>query len=172
MHFLSHELSQVNLAFYMREALLEAERAGQEGELPIGAVLVIEGEIISRGRARQKSMRNQLRHAELNALLEGGERLWHDYEKAILFTSVEPCPLCLGAAVMADIPHLIFALPDQVVCTAQTVELNPYIRRHIHSYFGGVLAEESAGILARYDPDALSYMQKGGYEGMINEKTG
>ena len=163
MHFLSQELSHVDLAFYMREALSEAERAGQEGELPIGAVLVIEGEIISRGRARRNSMRNQLRHAELNALLEGGERLWCDYKKAILFTSLEPCPLCLGAAVMADVPHLIFALPDRGVHSAQTVELNPYVRRHIHSYFGGVLAEESAAIIASYDPDALTYIQTGGY---------
>jgi len=161
MDFIAPEISHFNLAEFMREALREAEQAGQAGELPIGAVVVIDGEIIARGRARHKSLKSQIRHAELNAILDGGERLWSEYKRAILFTTAEPCPLCLGAAVMADIPHIIFALHDKVVYSAQTVETNPYVHRHIKSYQGGVLAEESAAIFARYDPNALEYMQTG-----------
>ena len=162
MEFISPEIDSLNLAEFMREALVEAELAGQSGELPIGAVIVIDGEIISRGRARHKSLKSQLRHAELNAMLAGGERLWEDYKRAILFSTVEPCPLCLGAAVMADIPHIIFALHDKVVQSSLTVETNPYVRRHIKSYYGGILAEQSAGIFAKYDPEALKYIQTGG----------
>ena len=98
----------------------------------------------------------------LNAMLDGGERLWNDYRRAILFTTVEPCPLCLGAAVMADIPHIIFALRDKVMHSRHTVQTNPYVRRHIKSYYGGVLEEESASIVARYDPQALEYIRMGG----------
>ena len=47
-------------------------------------------------------------------MLAGGEQLWKDYRKAILFTTVEPCPMCLGATVMADIPHIIFSLHDDI----------------------------------------------------------
>ena len=161
MDFIAPEISHVNLAEFMREALREAEQAGQAGELPIGAVVVIDGEIIARGRARHKSLKSQIRHAELNAILDGGERLWSEYKRAILFTTVEPCPLCLGAVVMADIPHVIFALHDKVVYSTHTLEANPYVRRHIKSYHGGVLAEESAAIFARYDPNALKYIQTG-----------
>ncbi len=159
--FISPDIQDLKLETYMQEALIEAEKAGQAGELPIGSVVVIDGEIISRGRAQHQRMRNQLQHAELNAMLAGGERLWNDYRRAVLFSTVEPCPLCLGAAVMADIPHIIFALHDHVVFSGHTVHHNPYVNRHIKSYYGGVLASASAAIIAKYDPQALKYIQTG-----------
>lgn len=158
-NFLSPELASVDLETFMRAALCEAEAAGQLGEIAIGAVLVIDGEIISRGRACHQSTRSQIRHAELNALLNGGERLWTDCERAIVFTTVEPCPLCLGAVVMADVPHIIFAKHDQNVHSRLSVETNPYIRRHIKSYFGGILEEESTKLLRHYSPRALKYIE-------------
>ena len=158
--FIAAEIADLNLAEYMQEALREAELAGLAGEYPIGAVIVIGGEIIARGRASHNAMKSQLRHAELNAMLDGGLRLWHDYRQAILFTTVEPCPLCLGAAVMADIPHIIFGLHDKVVQSDQIVGTNPYVRRHIKSYHGGVLEQDSATIIARYNPGAINCIQK------------
>jgi tRNA(adenine34) deaminase len=155
MDFIAPDISQIDLSIFMQEALMEADLAGQAGEVPIGSVLVIDGKIIARGRARHNSLRNQIRHAELNALLEGGERLWNDYKRAILVTSVEPCPLCLGAAVMADIPHIVFGLHDKNVCSTLTVETNPYVRRHIKSYYGGVLEHESVLLFEKYDPRSL-----------------
>jgi tRNA(adenine34) deaminase len=160
-NLISLELANVDLEKFMREALLEAETAGQAGELPIGAVLVIDGEIVSRGRACQQSTKSQISHAELNTLLCGGERLWTDYKRAILFTTVEPCPMCLGAAVMADVPHIIFAKHDQVIHSKLSVETNPYIRRHIKSYCGGILEKESTQILAQYKPQELKYIETG-----------
>jgi len=145
----------------MREALAEADAAGQVGELPIGAVLVLDGEIIARGRAHHNEVKSQISHAELNTLLAGGEKLWADYKRAILFTSVEPCPMCLGAVVMADVPHIIYALNDAIVHSKLSVESNPYIHRHIKSYYGGVLEEESARIFGKYRPNDLKYLQTG-----------
>jgi tRNA(adenine34) deaminase len=155
------EIARLDLAGYMRAALDEAEQAGKAGEIPIGAVIVIDGEIIARGRARHQAFRSQIRHAELNAILDGGERLWNEYRQAILFTTLEPCPMCLGAIVMADIPHIIYGLPDGMMCSGKTLEANPYVRRHIKTYQGGILAEESAAIFNRYDPGSLAYIQKG-----------
>ncbi len=88
MEFISPDIANVNLEDFMIEALQEAEVADQAGELPIGAVIVIDGEIISRGRARHNEFKNQLRHAELNAMLDGGDLLWKNYHRAILFTTV------------------------------------------------------------------------------------
>ncbi|MCL4506550.1 MAG: nucleoside deaminase [Chloroflexi bacterium] len=161
MNYLSIELQQLNLDVYMREALIEAELAGQAGEYPIGAVVVIDSEIVSRGRATHQASRSQIRHAELNAILNGGERLWTEYRRSILFTTLEPCPLCLGAAVMADTPHIIFGLHDQVIQSGQIVETNSYVHRHIKSYYGGVLADESAALWSKYDPRSLAYIQTG-----------
>ena len=160
MNYLAPEIAHLDLTMFMRAALCEAELAGSLGEYPIGSVVVIDGEIIARGRASHNAMRSQLRHAELNAMLDGGERLWQDYKRAILFTTVEPCPLCLGAVVMADIPHIIFGLHDNIVCSSQTLQANPYVRRHIKSYYGGVLAAESTALFARYDPQGLAYIQQ------------
>jgi tRNA(Arg) A34 adenosine deaminase TadA len=66
------ELAGLDVMGYMRDALDEAEAAGRAGELPIGAVLVVDGVIVSRGRARHRATRSQLMHAELQALLQGG----------------------------------------------------------------------------------------------------
>lgn len=159
MEFLNPDISHINLFEFMQEALKEAILAGQSGELPIGAIIVIDHEIIARGHARHKSLRSQIRHAELNAILEGGERLFKDYNRAILFTTVEPCPLCLGAVVMADIPHVIFGVHDKNVCSSLSVETNPYILRHIKSYYGGVLESESTAILNKYNPKSLQSIQ-------------
>jgi len=158
MNFHDPEISSVDLEEFMKCALVEAELAGQAGEIPIGAVVVIDNQVVSRGRARHNEFQNQLSHAELNAMLDGGERLWKDYHRAVLFTTVEPCPMCLGAAVMADIPHIIFAFHDNIGQSRLSIETNPYINRHIRSYIGGVLEDKSIELFQRYAPDDLDYI--------------
>jgi tRNA(adenine34) deaminase len=147
------------LESFMREALALAEEAGLAGEMPIGAVVVIDGEIVSHGRARHQARRSQLAHAELEALELGKDRLWNDYERAVLISTVQPCPMCLGAAVMADVPHVVFAAHDALVQTSQTVETNPYVRRHITTWLGGILEAESLALIERFDPRMLAYVR-------------
>ncbi len=159
--YLDPALEELDLSPFMVAALEEAERAGRRGEMPIGAVVVIDSQIVSRSGPSARQDRSQIRHAELNALLEGGEPLWRDFSRAMLFTTVEPCPLCLGAAVMADVPHIVFGLHDRNVLSSLTVESHPYVRRHLRSYFGGFMAEQSAAILSKYDPRSLRYIRTG-----------
>lgn len=154
-------LTEADVEKFMREALAEARIAGEHGELPIGAVLVVDGRVVARGRARHNAARSQLAHAELQALLDGGEPLWTSYERTVLVTTCEPCPLCLGAAVMADVPHIVFAAHDAVVHSAQTVAENPYVRRHIATYRGGVLEAEARALFAEFDPELLRYITTG-----------
>src|SRR5579875_2726504 len=151
----------LNLEAFMREALAEAEEAGRAGELPIGAVLVIDGEIVSRGRAGHQEARSQLMHAEMQALLAGGEALWEHHDRAVLFTTVEPCPMCLGATVMADVPHIVFAAADVVAGSRQIVETVPYVRRHIRSFLGGVLEDEAWELIRDVDPTWYRYVKGG-----------
>src|ERR1051326_768064 len=158
---LSAEIASLDLEALMREALMEAEAAGAAGELPIGAVVVVDGAIVARGRATHQQSRSQIRHAEMNALLDAGMPLWENYERAVLLTTVEPCPMCLGAAVMADIPHIIFALRDENVGSGQIVAQAPYVARHIRSYVGGVLEEQSRALLGRFNPQLLEYITAG-----------
>jgi tRNA(adenine34) deaminase len=134
----------------MREALVEAEAAVAAGERPIGAVVVVAGEVVSRGRSRQNELRSQLAHAELEALQNGGDAVWARYREAVLFTTVEPCPLCLGAAVMADVPHVVYGVQDPLVETRSLIDGSPYVARHIETYCGGVLEREARALVERY----------------------
>jgi tRNA(adenine34) deaminase len=74
----------------------------------------------------------------------------------VLITTVEPYPMCLGAAVMADVPHIVFAVPDPAMHSGQTVASNPYVRRHITTYRGGVLEAEARALVARFAPQMVS----------------
>ena len=154
---LSPLVAALDLEALMREALVEAEAAGLAGEYPIGAILVIDGAIVARGRAGHEGKRSQLAHAEMQALLAGGEALWTGYERAVLFTTMEPCPMCLGATVMADVPHIVFASHDAVAGSRQIVETVPYVRRHIVTYLGGVLEDEARALMARLHPAWHAY---------------
>jgi tRNA(adenine34) deaminase len=151
-------VDSVEVEAMMREALAEAEAAGEAGEYPIGAVVAIGGAVISRGRSRQRELRSQLAHAELEALQRGGELLWERHDDAVLFTTVEPCPLCLGAAVMADVPHIVFGHPDPAVQSAEIIERVPYVRSHIDTYVGGVLRDEARALFERYEPRMLDWL--------------
>jgi tRNA(adenine34) deaminase len=151
-------LSGIDLERWMRAALQEAEAAGVAGEYLIGAVVVLDETIIGRGRSRQRERRTQLAHAELEALLDAGERILERHDDAVLFTTVEPCPLCLGAAVMADVPHIVFAHEDPAVESFRIVERVEYVRGHIDVYHGGILRAESRALFERYEPRLIPYL--------------
>lgn len=141
----------------MREALAEAEAASEAGQLPIGAVVVFDGEVVSRGQNRHLERRTQLAHAELEALLEGGDAVWSRHDDCVLYTTVEPCPMCLGAMVMADVPNVVFAAHDANAGIHHMGD-NAYVARHIRSYEGGILERESLDLIARYDPELLAFI--------------
>jgi tRNA(adenine34) deaminase len=154
-------VAALDLERFMREALAEAEAAGRAGDLPIGAVVVHDGDVIARGRSRNRSTSSQLAHAELEALLAlRGEEWAGDNPNTVLFTTVEPCPMCLGALVMADVPHLVFGSHDAIV-DAKLIADVPYVRNHLETYLGGILEEESQAIIGRYDPTLLGYILTG-----------
>jgi tRNA(adenine34) deaminase len=149
----------------MHEALEQARIAGQAGGMSIGALLVMDGQIIVRGHNTCESEQNQILHAEINTLMNGAKPLWDAGDRwamrdAVLFTTVEPCLMCLGATVMADIPHIVFAAHDGNVCSSQTVRDNPYIKRHIQTYLGGVLETESRALIAQFSPEMLPSLDR------------
>jgi tRNA(adenine34) deaminase len=141
----------------MREALGEAKAAGEAGQLPIGAVLVLDGQVVSRGRNRYLERRSQLAHAELEALVEGGEAVFSRHDDCILYSTVEPCPMCLGALVMADVPQVVFAAHDANAGMRRITDID-YVARHIRTYEGGILEQESLNLIARYDRRLLAYI--------------
>lgn len=93
---------------YMREALRQAKKAGDLGEVPIGCVIVHEGKIIGRGYNRRNTDKNTLAHAEITAINKASKKIgdWR-LEECTLYVTLEPCQMCAGAIVQARIPQVV-----------------------------------------------------------------
>ncbi len=99
---------------YMDEALLLAQKAGNEGEIPVGAVIVKDGEIIATGRNRRETHNNALGHAEIEAINNACKRLdrWR-LDDCELYVTLEPCPMCAGAIINARLKKVVFGAFDK-----------------------------------------------------------
>lgn len=145
---------------FMRLALKEAELALQEGERPIGAIVVHNGQVISRGRAQHRRRNSEIAHAELNALMDAHAYVRANLHECAIYTTVEPCVMCLGAIVMSDVPHVVFALADKWIRSVEMLKID-YVRRHIKHYIGGVLHAESVALWEKADPRELRILREG-----------
>ncbi len=133
----------------MLRALELAREAGEEGEVPVGAVVVYQGKIISEGRNRRERDKNALCHAELEAIdgacrALGGWRLW----QCELYVTLEPCPMCAGAIINARIPRVVFGASDPKAGSCGSItDLFAMPYNHHPQVFSGFLEEEAAGLL-------------------------
>ena len=94
-------------AYFMNEAIKEAEKSLAEGGIPIGAVLVKEDEVISRGHNRLIQNDSVVLHAEMDAIENAGRLDYEDYVKCTLYTTLSPCPMCSGAMILYNIPKVV-----------------------------------------------------------------
>lgn len=139
----------------MRLALEEAHLAAQEDEVPVGAVVVrrSDGAVIGRGRDRKMALHDPTAHAEVLALREAAQAMgdWR-LEGCVLVVTLEPCPMCAGAAVMARVDEIVYgAANPKFGATGSLIDLPacaPW--NHRAQVTGGVLAEECAAVLKSY----------------------
>ncbi|NPV27854.1 MAG: tRNA adenosine(34) deaminase TadA [Firmicutes bacterium] len=139
--------------FYMREALAEAREAYAKGEVPIGAVIVRDGEIIARAHNLKETWQDPTAHAEILVIQQAvkitkGWRL----SRATLYATIEPCPMCAGAIVQARIQRLVYGSRDPKAGAAGTL-LNlvqfPGFNHQVE-VIGGVLEEECGRIMSEF----------------------
>ncbi len=137
---------------YMEEALRLAREAANDGEVPVGCVIVRDGQIVGRGRNRRETDKTALGHGELEAIADacrnlGGWRLWD----CTLYVTLEPCPMCAGAIINARIPRVVFGASDSKcgacgsVCDLFAMEFNhhPVVEK-------GVLEQEASALLQEF----------------------
>ena len=147
--------------YFMREALKEAEIAARAGEMPIGAVIVHDNRIIGRDHVKHEIQKSDIAHAEINVLIQAEKYLnVHARDNCVIYTTVEPCVMCLGAIVMSNIAHIVYGMPDNWIKPHSMLNME-YVRRHIKNYLGGILAEQSAGLWRKTRPMELETMQTG-----------
>ncbi|MCR5485656.1 MAG: nucleoside deaminase [Clostridiales bacterium] len=148
--------------FFMDEALRLALISGDEGEVPVGAVVVRNGEIVGRGRNRREKNKNALAHAETEAIDEAcknlsGWRLW----ECEMYVTLEPCPMCTGAIINSRIRRLVFGAYDKKAGSCGSVvnlfEL-PY--NHSPEVVGGFMEDECSALLKKFFEDLRKGINK------------
>ena len=137
----------------MRAALELAEQAGAAGEVPVGAIVVKEGEIIGRGYNRPISSHDPTAHAEILALREAGARVGnHRLGECELFATIEPCAMCAGAMVHSRLKRLVYGADDPKAGAVHSVlqVLNHPQLNHQMEVSRGVLARRCADLLQSF----------------------
>ncbi|MBS4008384.1 MAG: tRNA adenosine(34) deaminase TadA [Clostridium sp.] len=138
---------------FMHEALFEARKAFDKGEVPIGAVLVLDRQIIARGHNLREEHADPTAHAEVVALREAARRLggWR-LSNTTLYVTIEPCPMCAGALVQARVSRLVYGALDLKAGAVHSLYAITEDDRLNHrlEVTGGILAEEAAKLMQQF----------------------
>ena len=135
--------------FYMTQALALARESAQEGEVPVGCVIVRGDDVVGRGRNRRERGKSALAHAEIEAIAQananlGGWRLW----ECTLYVTLEPCPMCAGAIINARIPRVVYGASDAKFGACRSVcSLFDMAFNHRPQVEAGVMEQEAAALM-------------------------
>ena len=138
--------------FYMQQALELAREAAEAGEVPVGCVIVRDGQVVGRGRNRREEKQQVYSHAEMEAIAQANARLgtWR-LDDCTLYVTLEPCPMCAGAIINARIPRVYYGARDREMGACGGV-LNLFMERFPHrpALVGGILAQECRDVLSDF----------------------
>ena len=140
---------------YMREALSLAREAAREGEVPVGCVIVKDGEIIGRGRNRREELQRPSSHAEMEAIAQANERLrsWR-LDGCTLYVTLEPCPMCSGAIINSRLKRVVYGARDpKAGCCGSVTDLFAMPFNHHPVVEQGLRAEEAQELLQVFFKD-------------------
>jgi tRNA(adenine34) deaminase len=137
----------------MRHALEEAVLAATHGDVPVGAIAVLDGKIIGRGHNRRELDRDPTAHAEIVALREASQTIQHwRLDNVTLYCTLEPCAMCAGAMVLARLPRLVYATADPKAGAGGSIMnllQHPHLNHKVEVETG-LLAEEAAALLVSF----------------------
>ncbi|MFZ5536552.1 MAG: tRNA adenosine(34) deaminase TadA [Pseudomonadota bacterium] len=139
--------------YWMERALERARRAEAEGEVPVGAVLVKEGELVGEGWNRPIAACDPTAHAEIQALRDASERLGnYRLPGTTLYVTLEPCPMCVGAMIHARVERVVFGASDPKTGACGGALDLAHHPSHNHRLIvdGGVMAEPAAELLRTF----------------------
>lgn len=145
-------MNKIEITQMMKRALELAEISAKEGEIPVGAVICRNGEIVGEGRNRREKEKNALYHAEIEAIdnackTVGGWRLW----ECEMFVTLEPCPMCAGATINSRLKKVTFGAYDtKNGSVGSVINLYDYPFNHKPLFEGGFMEEECGKILTDF----------------------
>ena len=133
---------------FMRKAFIEAQAAFDEGEIPVGAIVVCRGRIISRAHNLTETLTDVTAHAEMQAITAAANALGGKYlTDCTLYVTVEPCPMCAGAIGWAQIPRIVYGAPDE---KRGYRRFAPDVLHPKATAIGGVLEEECRTLMQEF----------------------
>ena len=137
---------------FMRAAIKAAKRGGAEGEVPIGAVVVFEDKVVSRGYNRRAKLQLASAHAEMMAIDKACKKFgsWRLPIGCELYVTLEPCPMCMGASLNARVDKLYFGAYEQKGRSLTSELADANLLNHKTEVVGGVLQEECAALLSGF----------------------
>jgi len=137
---------------FMAEAIASARQAGQAGDVPVGAVVVADGQVIARGWNRREADHDPTAHAEVIALRAASQVIGNWRVEGTLYVTQEPCPMCAGALVNARLRRLVYGCPNPkagAVHTLFSICTDPRLN-HRMEVVAGVRADECAALLSQF----------------------
>jgi len=139
-------------AFFMSKALVEARKAADRGEVPVGAVVVHDGKMVGRGHNRPISKKDPTAHAEVIALRSAARKLGnYRLTDCDLYVTLEPCAMCVGAVVQARIRRLVYGTSDPKSGAVRSVMRFPFRKlNHRPTISSGIMADECADVLRAF----------------------
>jgi len=134
---------------FMRQALVQAQRAFDVDEVPVGAVVVMHGKIIAKAYNQVQLLKDVTAHAEILAITSACEQLQEKYlTEATLYVTVEPCLMCAGALYWNKIGHIVFGASDEKNSYRRVTEKNPF--HPATTLTGGILADECSSLMTAF----------------------
>lgn len=136
---------------FMKSALKCAQKAFENGEVPIGAVVVLDGKVIARGHNRRTKNQIATAHAEIEAIEKACKKLksWR-LPECELYVTLEPCPMCMGAVLNSRIKKVYYGAPEDKGRSLTSVIANSNLVNHVVEVEGGIMEEECREILTRF----------------------
>ena len=138
--------------YFMKKAIVRAKAAEKQDEVPIGAVVVLDGKVIATGRNMRETKKNALNHAEIIAIDRACKKIgaWR-LNECTLYVTMEPCPMCAGAIVNSRIKRVVFGCYDKKAGACGSVfNINDFPLNHKFELVGGVLEKECASLLSEF----------------------
>jgi tRNA(adenine34) deaminase len=138
---------------YMKQALIEAQKAFDEEEVPVGVVIVHKDQIIARAHNQIKTLKDPTAHAEMIAITQAAAYLKNErLNGCILYATIEPCSMCVGAAVLARLKAIVFGAndPKTGACGSAIDLAKPELFNHTIEVTGGILEPECRNIIQEF----------------------
>jgi tRNA(adenine34) deaminase len=137
--------------FYMRQALQEAQRAAEQGEVPVGAIVVARGQTIARGHNLCERLHDFTAHAEMQAFTAASEFLGGKHlDQCTLYVTMEPCLMCAGAAYWTRLGRIVYGARDEKRGFSQWHSVQHRVLHPTTVLEGGVLAEECSALVKAF----------------------